>query len=170
MSKYIPNKIYLHGDVDCEMFTVLSQGLDEYVDTAPKDFKGYLDIELISDGGAAYDALAMYDRIVNCPLNIRITCHGLVASAAVLILAAGNYRIMTKNSWVMVHEDSWKLKGKTSDLERDVAHCRRLETQWCKLFEDSTRANFQVWSRLHRKETYLTPKECKALGLIEEIE
>ena len=171
MSKYKPSKIYLHGDVDTDMYTVLSQGLDEAEANAPKDFKGYIDIELVSDGGSAYDAIAMHDRIINCPFNIRITGSGLVASAAVLILAAGDHRVLTKNSWVMVHEDS--VVGvedkQVHEVEKEVKHYRRLEDQWCQLLHNSTYTDLDMWAKLHKDETYLTPKECLALGLIEEI-
>ena len=162
-------KLYIHGDVDNSLFSAFSQQLAEL--EAAKKVKA-VEIELISDGGSAYDALAFHDRIINSRLDIRITGLGLIASAAVLILAAGDHRRLTRNAWVMVHEDdcgSLNKRGMVHQAEKDVAHLRRLENQWNFLMAASTKTPTKHWAKLHKDETYMTPEQCKSLGLIEEI-
>lgn len=134
-----------------------------------KDQKRPILIELSSGGGSAYDALAFAGRIRAAPGPVIITAYGLVASAAVIILAAGKHRKMTRESWVMVHEDSGKLKGTVVDLERESTHMRRLEDQWCALLEEFTGFPAQSWSDMHKKTTYLSAQQCKDYGLVEEI-
>ncbi len=71
----------------------------------------------------------------------------------------------------MVHEDTAHgLKGKKIwEMEKELRHYRRLEDQWCMLLVGRTRTDFNTWAKLHKDETFLTPEECLALGLIEEI-
>lgn len=130
-----------------------------------------VNILLNSDGGDAYAALAYFDLIKNSQKTIFITATGLVASAAVLILAAGQHRHMTTNSWVMVHEDSVAVEEgmNVSQIERDAAHSRRLETQWSEILSSVTNTTVDKWNELHKAETYLNAKECLELGLIDKI-
>jgi ATP-dependent Clp endopeptidase proteolytic subunit ClpP len=128
-----------------------------------------IEIELSSGGGSAYDALAFYSRIRMSPCPVRILAFGLVASAAVLVLGAGDVRVMFRESWVMVHEDSSKLNGHVYELERQSAHMRRLENQWNELLAKHTLVDAETWAGLHRATTYLSAAECLELGLIDKI-
>lgn len=155
-------------------------GIDE---NAYKSFVDELDenpkanavmIELNSGGGSAYDALAFYSQIRKIKeggLMCGILATGVVASAAVLILAAGTkgQRQMTREAWVMVHEDTNKLKGSTTDLEREAKHMRRMEEQWNNLLAECTGTSAKAWEEMHKKTTYLSAEECLQLGLIDVI-
>jgi len=165
------HRLYIHGDIDTESYSKFSTELAELENKLSANYKDYIDVELVSDGGSAYDAIAFHDRIRNSRLDIRITGSGLVASAAVLILAAGDYRILTKNSWVMVHEDSvlGVEEKEVHQVEKQVAHFRRLEDQWCELLAERSTEISEMWTTLHRAETYMTPGDCLEYGLIEEI-
>lgn len=160
------NRIALIGTIDEVAYAVFSEELREYEKVKAKE----VFVELSSGGGTAYDALAFYGRIRLSPCNVNILVTGLVASAAVLVLAAGDHRIMTKESWVMVHEDlAHKLTARVSELEKTARHLRRLEDQWNTLLADSTTLSSAGWAQLHKTETYLTPADCLRHGLIEEI-
>lgn len=128
-------------------------------------------IILSSDGGSAIDAISFFDRIRQSPLSINIEGYGIVASAAVLILAAGDTRKLGKNAWVMVHEDITDVEDhhKVRDAEKILKHNRRLEDQWNTILESVTTTSREEWAKLHMNETYLTADECLEYGLIEEL-
>ena len=158
--------IKIIGGIDEAAFKEFS----EAIDALEKQSKTQpIDIELSSGGGSAYDALAFYSRLRLSPCHINIRTYGLVASAAVLVLAAGDVRAMTAESWVMVHEDSTKLKGHVFELEREAKHMRRLEDQWNALLAKRTLVDAATWGGLHRATTYLSAAECLELGLIDKI-
>lgn len=156
--------IRIIGTIDEASFKQFSEELAELENS---DRESSIMIELSSGGGVAYDALAFSGRMRNSPCNLVVYVYGVVASAAVLILASGDLRYMAKESWVMVHEDSDKLKGNVVDLERESRHLRRMENQWCSLLEGLTRADKNTWSSLHKETTYLCAKECLDLGLVD---
>lgn len=159
--------LYLVDDVTPETYLKFSRRLALLEKSYPKGI--VVDLELYSSGGEAYTALAFSSRILNSSLKIRITARALVASAAVLILASGHHRRMTRNSWVMVHEDSGEMSGKTADLEKAALHIRRLETQWNRLLGDLTTTPEYEWETLHSEETYIDAERCLALGLVDEL-
>jgi ATP-dependent Clp protease, protease subunit len=156
----------LSKDISDETFAEFSEKLREFESNKKINT---VEIELYSPGGDSYSALAFAGRMRTSPLKINVTAHGLVASAAVLILAYGTKRRMTKESWVMVHEDSGKLRGNVETLEREAKHMRTLENQWMQLLSARTHTTPGVWAALHKEEKYLTSSECLAYGLVDEV-
>ena len=155
----------LIGDITQDSYKEFSEFLDEMESkNVPK-----IHIELFSDGGDAHAALAFFDKIVNSKVNITIEAIGNVASAAVLVLAAGDIRIMNKSAWVMVHEDSGKLTGDVVALERESQQMRRLEDQWATLLASKTKPDAKLWTHLHKKTTYMDSSECLAHGLVDMV-
>lgn len=165
MAKRTLRKIVIAPEMSVESFLIFSEHLGLLEDESNSD----IEIELTSDGGSAHSALAYCGRmrLSNCKLTV--TLYGIAASAAVLILAAADHRRMTREAWVMVHEDSGKLKGAVVDLEREAAHLRRLETQWALLLKEHTGTAAAIWTKLHKQTTYLDASDCLKLGLIDEI-
>jgi ATP-dependent Clp protease protease subunit len=165
MGKKTNRKLYIIGAINEELYIKFSEELRQLENESDKE----IEVELNSPGGITIDALAFAARIRLSSCPIQVTVYGIAASAAIIILASADYRRMTKESWVMVHEDSNKLKGKVTDLENEVSIMRRFEDQWSNLLEEYTNTNAVTWATLHSKETYLNAKECLELGLIEEI-
>lgn len=160
--------IYINGDISIDAFVEFSQELSAMEDSRhTKPVK----VLLVSDGGDANAALAFLDRIRTSPLEIHVKATGIVASAAVLVLAAGDHRTMTQSAWVMVHEESIEgIDGSNvTTLERHAKHFRRIENQWSNILSCLTPTGKDKWLELHKNETYLNPQECLDLGLIEEI-
>ncbi len=157
--------IKIIGSIDEEAFRKISDELDD-LENKPNE---KISLYLSSGGGSVYDALAIAGRIRISPCLITITAYGLVASAAVLILAAGDDRRMTRESWVMVHEESGKIKGSVTEMEKETAQLRRMEFQWSDLLHGFTSTPADKWGELHRVTTYLSAQECLDLNLIDRI-
>lgn len=166
-------RIYLIGEIGEESFQYFCEKMDEFERIAGSHKYNNKEVEVVlnSLGGTALDAIAFMGRIKQSPLEVNVTVYGLAGSAAVLVLAACDYRRMTKESWLMVHEDEHTTKSlKTSKLELEATNARMMEAQWCQLLEGLTTTTKEVWTELHKKgDTYLTPQECLGLGIIDEI-
>lgn len=159
--------VYLIDDITPESYKRFSRTLDN---AANDDTIDNIEVELMSLGGDAMSAIAFASKIENYDARtITVTATGSVESAAVMILAAGHKSRMHSSAWVMVHEDSGKIKGNIMTMERTIAHCRRLETQWCKLLEHYTGTSYEIWDKLHKDETNLSAEECLALKLVDEV-
>lgn len=164
----LERKINIIGDIDDAAYEKFVESLDGFEEILSGDA---VTIELSSAGGDAMAALAFYDRIRQISGDVTIHAFGIVASAAVVILAAGDIRIMSKNAWVMAHEDTviHSEDARVSEVERNVGHSRRLETQWSAILASRTNTTATEWGRLHASETYLDAKECLKLGLVDKI-
>lgn len=154
--------LYLIGEINNTTATEIIKQLDA--------IKLPTELLISSEGGSVYDALLIYNRIVASPVPITTIGSGLVASAAVLLLAAGSKRIMDKQSWVMLHQGSVKLGRLTpTQLEREIQHARQLEYQYCDILAEHSSTDSETWERFCKNEVYLSPAQVKELGLIDFI-
>lgn len=124
-------------------------------------------IRINSGGGSHSDSLAMYSVLRAYRGSVTTIVVGLCQSAAVLVFAAGDIRIAARESWFMVHEESGKVSGSTSELKSEIAYQARQETQWAELLEYRTGVSRQHWDTLSRATTYLNAEEAKEMGLVQ---
>ncbi len=163
-------KLYITGEINGENFGIFSRDLSIVEGDYSVADALILEVELCSSGGLPEAAMAYASRIRDSTLNVNIRAYGGVESAAVLVLAAGDHRIMDRHARVMVHETSVEdFSGTVSQLEKRAAQLRASETQWNELMAFMTHTSAEKWAVLHKEETILTPEECLKLGLIDEI-
>lgn len=158
--------IKLIGSVDDVMVSTLVEGVDAYAEGET------VSIFLNSEGGSASDAIAMVDYMRTSGRKYSITAFGLCQSAAVIILACGDYRRIAKGTEVMVHEEYVEeagLTGTLSELEKKVAAMREEEDRWNDLLASKTKVSARYWAGLAKETTYLTAEECLELGLVDEV-
>lgn len=154
------------GGLDWEMFEKFNSAINELEN---KSKSKTINIHLASEGGTAGVALAMVGRMRVCPCEINVFAFGDVSSAATLVLAAGTNRFMAAETWVMVHENSGKIKGNVTTWEKEAKHNRNLEHQWNAIMAKHTLYSADKWAELNEATTYLTASECLECGLIDKI-
>lgn len=156
------NNLYLFGEITEEKVLELIKQIHTLTKPAL--------LHINSEGGSLYDALSLYHAIKNSPKKITTTGSGLVASAAVIILAAGHKRLISPEGWVMVHEGQSDYGTATAkEVRRTHAQSIRLEKQYCDILATHSKTDAETWNRLCEKETYLTASEVMALGLVDQI-
>lgn len=162
----INRRIQLIGQIDDERQHYLFDELSRL----EFDASGPIEIELTSEGGYADNAFAIVGRLRQSPCEVIVTGYGVIASAAVIILAAGNYRRLARDSRVMVHEDSGKIKGTVSNMEQAILAFRAEEHKWNSRMASYTGTPAYHWAKLHKQgDTFLTPETCAELGMVDEI-
>ena len=83
-----------------------------------------IDVRINSPGGSAYEGLAIYNILKNHPAKVRTHNDGLAASAASIVLMAGDEIIVAENSTTMIHNGSICACGGVPDLERAIAELK----------------------------------------------
>ena len=160
-------RIQIVGQIDDDNQRLLFAELSRLEE---ENSKHVIEIELTSEGGYVDNAMGIVGRMRQSPCKIVVTGYGVVASAAVIILASGAYRRLSKESRVMVHEDSGKLKGTITDLEKSIAHCRHQEHKWNHFMALRTGTTSDKWAKLHSQgDTFLSAEGCLDLGMVDEI-
>lgn len=132
-------------------------------------------IEIIfnSPGGSVIDGLALYDYILELRRRgTRITTitMGMAASMGGILLQAGDLRVASANSVILIHEVSSGAGGKVSEIEDQLKFMEVLQDKCLNILADrSTLSVLQIRKRWIKKDWWLTADEALKLGFVDEI-
>lgn len=159
--------ISITDDIENGLFHVIDAGLREMEQTSRKG----ITIVVNSYGGSIYEALAIVGRLKSSPCQITTRGFGAVMSAATLILACGDKRLLSKYTVTMFHQPSIelgfeKLGQHTSAIQQLAAEWRT----WSRWMEEFTGKDQDYWFSLGAGiDQYFTPEECLELGVVDEL-
>jgi ATP-dependent Clp protease protease subunit len=124
-----------------------------------------------SPGGVVTAGLAIYDTMQYIRPKIQTLCVGQAASAASLLLCAGNKgeRFCLPNSRVLVHQPSASFYGQASDIARHAQEVIKLKRRLNEIYAKHTGQTVEAIEKMLDRDTYLTAEEAKAFGLLDEV-
>lgn len=163
------NRIRLIGEINSIMYARFTKQLHVMEITEDKD---PIVVELCSEGGSIYAALAISGRIRASSREIYIVAYGQVMSSAVLILASGDYRYISPEAWVMLHESQHEdLKASTTIMEVEAKQAKREEKQWAELLSELSKykTDVKTFLTMTKNVVYLTADETVKYGLADEV-
>jgi len=134
--------INIDGDIEDYSYTKLDKQLKVL------EFKNEpITIYINSFGGCLLTQFAIIDRIHSSPCVINTVGTGVVMSAAIGILAAGQHRVVTKFTTLMHHGLIYNSPmSKVGDHENEIKHCKALENRRFKFLASVTNKPYSFWS------------------------
>lgn len=167
--------IEVSGDVDEEMYKKVVKSM-HILNQSP----GQVTIYLNSTGGSVTQAKAIYDIIKNSTNYTEIVVIGEAVSAATIILMAGDSRVMTENTNLMLHsgsESASDMKPRDFDaLQKQYradeefmysVYAERLNEK--KIKDKKKKLTNEDVKILLTNDFYMTSEEALKLGLISKI-
>ena len=151
----------------------VKDAVDELNDWAMRN-KDPITIRLNSPGGTVFDGFALYDfvSLLRKEHGIHVTVHamGHAASMASVLLQAGDTRLISKNSWFMVHEPASLALGKASAIKDEARLLERIHKQMVGILaERSSLSVVQIRKRCERKDWWLDAGEAVKFGFADRI-
>lgn len=123
-----------------------------------------------SDGGDVPAALGLIDIMRACKSEIYTVCVGMAASCAANLLVAGDRRIATQNSTIMVHQVYKTLEDiRSGDIQHEAKELSRLQNIFLDLYIEKTGLGKTKIKNMHKRDTYLSAEQAKKLNIIDEI-
>ena len=172
----------LCGDVNEEALQELSISLitanhNKILDVDPAKFEECEDIEFFisSNGGSVSDMFAVYDlmSVVKKNRDIRTYGFGKIASAAVVLLAAGTpgKRFISKNTRLMLHHCSAAEQGAVPNLKTVYREAVKVEEMMIEaLAENSKLSVGEIYNILSKNtDEYFSAEEVLEMGIVDEI-
>lgn len=159
--------IQLVGEISEETFVQFDTALT----ILEEESKAGVTIKINSLGGSVYDAMAIIGRMRASKCKITTEGYGSVMSAAIMILAAGNKRRMSRYAVAMWHEASYGNEGTVAQMQSFQRQMEREEKAGADMMERFTSAPAKYWlseGKLGR-DLYLNAEECMTLGVIDEV-
>jgi ATP-dependent Clp protease protease subunit len=161
---HIPSQtILLTGEVNDEMYESLLMGL--LLIKSRKNGSTNVTVELNSEGGCWYAGIGIYDRIKACDFPVTVKVSGMAMSMASIILQAGDRRLITPGSTVMVHDGSDIVNGTPDNVLAWARHGKSLCDYMYKIYADSSSKTARFWRQKCKKDYILSAEQAIKLGL-----
>jgi ATP-dependent Clp protease protease subunit len=124
-----------------------------------------------SPGGIVTAGLAIYDTMQYIRPQVATLCIGQAASAASLLLCAGEkgQRFALPNSRVMLHQPSGGAQGQASDISRHAQEILKLKRRLNEIYAIHTGQTVERIEKALDRDNFLTAEEAKAFGLIDQV-
>lgn len=129
-----------------------------------KEFKRALDahpdvatirVVINSPGGSAFDGISIRSLLQRHDANVVTEVTGLAASAASIIMMAGDEREMHVGSEMMIHEASTCACGNADALEKTMAALRSIDSGIVPVYADITGIDAKRVAKLLKAETWM---------------
>ena len=125
-----------------------------------------------SPGGSITALLAIYDTMQFIKPHVATLCIGQAASAAAVLLAAGEKgkRFALPNSRVLIHQpEVGGLGGQAVDIEIHAKEILRMRALLDKILADHSGQDFEKVSRDTDRDFIMNSEQAKAYGIIDQI-
>lgn len=116
-------------------------------------------VRIDSEGGNPYDGFYIHDALRNHKAHIITRVDGIAASAAVLIMMAGDERQIVENGWTMIHCCYGTVKGGADDLENYASVMRKINQTYANIVARTTGIDVDTVVEMMEKETWMTGQE-----------
>jgi ATP-dependent Clp protease protease subunit len=114
-----------------------------------------------SPGGSVYDGFAFVDRIMNSSCVINTQGMGLIASAALPILVAGDKRTSGRNTTFMHHPPSYASNHETITVHGvELTHTKALANRINKFLASRTLKPYSYWSSVGKNSDFYFDSEA----------
>lgn len=160
--------IFLTGPIDDAVANVvIAQLLFLESEDPDKDIFMYIN----SPGGSISAGMAIYDTMQYVKPQVQTICMGMAASMASVLLAAGakGKRYALPYSRVMIHQPLGGAEGQATEIEIHAREILRIRDEMNEVLSQLTGQTKEKIARDTERDHYLTAKEAKKYGLIDEI-
>ncbi|QQR34719.1 ATP-dependent Clp protease proteolytic subunit [Devosia oryziradicis] len=124
-----------------------------------------------SPGGVVTSALAIYDTMQFIRAPVGTLCLGMAASAATIILAAGEagQRVALPNASIMVHQPSGGYQGKVTDILIHAEESLRLKRRINEIYVKHCGRTYEEVETALERDRYMTAEQAQAWGLVDNV-
>lgn len=160
--------IFVAGPIDDNVATVVTAQLLFLESENPKK---EISMYINSPGGVVTAGLAIYDTMQYIRPPVATLCFGQAASAASLLLCAGEkgMRFALTNSRVLLHQPSGGYSGQAADMARYAEEIVKIKRRLNGIYARHTGQEEAAIEKALDRDKFLTADEAKAFGLVDDV-
>jgi ATP-dependent Clp protease protease subunit len=146
-------------------------GLKEFLEAFTKAdaSPGTVTVRIHSAGGSVQCGTAIYELLRTSRNPIVTIGIGEIASMAVLILMAGDVRVLTEGSTLLLHDGSVDVSNSLLKAKQVMQENIRAHEWYCEQIADRCDLPVDEILGYAAEESYLTAERALSLGLIDEV-
>lgn len=160
--------VFLGGGVDDDVANlIIAQLLFLESEDPKKDIYLYIN----SPGGSVTAGLAILDTMNHVKPNVATVCVGMAASAAAVILSAGEKgkRFALPNAEVMIHQPWGGAQGQATDIEITAKHILATRDRLNKILSKNTGQPLEKIEKDVERDYFMMADEAKKYGIIDQV-
>lgn len=134
-----------------------------------------------SPGGSVVDGMALFDylqELRRAGHRVLTKAQGMAASMAGILLQAGDERVMTAESWLLIHQTQFGAIGSFGEVEDRVKWVEQIQNRILDIFANRAResaaekpiSRATLARRWHRTDWWISSDDALRLGLIDRID
>ena len=128
-----------------------------------------LNVHIDSPGGDAFQGIAIYNLLVNHPVKVNTIVQGWAASAASIIMQAGDSRRIAENGMAMIH-NAWTFTiGNAAELRKQADMMDKLDANLALTYAARSGGKQSRFAELMAAETWFSAEEAMTEGLADEV-
>ena len=125
---------------------------------------------LINSGGGSITAgISSMDTVLRCKVPVETYVDGFCASAATFISVVGDYRFMSRNSYMLIHQLSSSLWGKYSEIEDEKKNLDLMMETIKSVYKEYTKVPMRKLDEILKHDLLWDSKTCLKYRLIDEV-
>ena len=161
--------IQIYGDItswDWFESDVSSYTLSKQIESLECDV---INVYINSYGGEVAEGLAIYNQLKRHKAKVKTICDGFACSAASVVFMAGNERVMSTASLLMIHNAwSW-VSGNANDLRKQADDLDKITQASINAYMQEVNVTEEELKQMLDDETWLTPQEALDMEFITTI-
>jgi len=160
--------IFLGSAVDDNVANIIQAQLLFLQSTdGKKDIQMYIN----SPGGSVYAGMGIYDTMSFITPDVATICTGVALSMGAVLLCGGaaGKRAALEHSRVMLHQPSGGVQGPASDIEITAREVLKLREELYSIIAKHSGRDYQQVHNASDRDYWMTAKEAKDFGMIDEI-
>lgn len=128
-----------------------------------------INVYINSYGGEVAEGLAIYNQLKRHKAKVKTVCDGFACSAASVVFMAGDERIMSTASLLMIHNAwSWT-SGNANELRKQADDLDKITQASVNAYMQEVNITEEELKQMLDDETWITPQEALEMGFITTI-
>ena len=170
----ISNHIYMYTDITTRSVFEVNKQIQilelQNTNIGKYEYENkYIYLHIHSDGGDLNAGIALSDIIKNTKSKIITIIEGIAASAATIISIVGHKRLITKNSYMLIHQLSTGFEGKYNEVKDEIKNLNELMKTCKQIYIDHSIIPNNKLSDLLKHDLILNAEKCLKYGFVDEI-
>jgi ATP-dependent protease ClpP protease subunit len=128
-----------------------------------------IDVRINSTGGLAWDGCAIYTALVRHPAEVTTHVDGIAASAASIIMQAGEQRVVSEPARVMIHAGSGAVYGRAVDMREMADILDGLDESMAGVYAARSGGEPAHWRAAMDAATWYSADQAVEAGLADEV-
>jgi len=170
------NKIYYYSNVNRESAVELNKKIGEIeskgltlCNNLDLDQPPTLKIFINSGGGSVVSGISSMDTILRTKVPVHTYVDGFAASAATFLSVVGNYRFMSRNSYMLIHQLSSSFWGTYANFEDEKQNLDLMMKTIKNVYKKYTKVPMKKLDEILKHDLLWDADTCLQYGLIDEI-